>query len=193
MRPAPLLLALTLSACAAAQAGDPPATPPAATAASPLYAMNFTTIDGGTMSGDTLRGKTVLFVNVASKCGYTPQYEGLQALYEAHKDHGFVIVGQPCNQFMGQEPGTSEEIQTFCKMEYGVTFPLLEKGDVNGKDRTSLYQWLIGSEAGGGKNIKWNFEKFVVSPTGEVVGRFPPATTPDDPELVAAITSNLPK
>jgi len=191
MRIAAPLLALTLTACAVANAEDP--TPSAVAQVSPLYAMSFTKVDGTTMSGAELKGKTVLFVNVASKCGFTPQYEGLQALYEAHKDKGLVIVGQPCNQFMGQEPGSGKEIESFCKMNYGVTFPLLQKADVNGKQRTALYQWLIDSETGGGKKISWNFEKFVVSAEGEVVGRFAPATKPDDPELLAAITSHLPK
>lgn len=193
MRIPALLLSLTLAACTVAQAGDPAPSVPTAVDGSPLYGMSLTKVDGTSMSGAELKGKTVLFVNVASKCGFTPQYEGLQKLYESYKDQGLVIVGQPCNQFMGQEPGSGEEIQSFCKMNYGVTFPLLEKADVNGSSRNALYQWLVGSEVGAGKKIKWNFEKFVVSPEGAVVGRFAPSTTPDDPELVAAITSHLPK
>lgn len=198
MRLPTFLFSASLAACSAI-AADPAAPSAAAPAAetapatSPLYAMTFTRLDGTTMPGTELAGKTVLFVNVASKCGYTPQYEGLQALYEAHRDKGLVVVGQPCNQFMGQEPGSSEDIASFCKMNYGVTFPLLEKADVNGKDRNALYTWLVGSEAGGDKNIKWNFEKFVVSPAGEVVARFEPKVAPQDPSLVAAITAHLPK
>ena len=160
--------------------------------ASPLHSMSFTRLDGAPMSGEELAGKVVLFVNVASKCGFTPQYEGLQALFQEYGPKGLVVIGQPCNQFMGQEPGSAEDIQSFCKMNYGVTFPLLEKADVNGRDRNDLYSWLVDSPAGGGKRISWNFEKFVVSPSGEVVGRFSPKTAPDDAELVALIQKHLP-
>ncbi len=183
-------IALPLSACTAAFADPVPAVA-AAQGASPLYALELTALDGTSWKASKLAGKTVLFVNVASKCGFTPQYEGLQALYEARKDKGFVIVGQPSNQFMGQEPGTADEIESFCKMNYGVTFPLLAKADVNGGERTPLYTWLVDSPIGGGKKIAWNFEKFVVSPEGEVVGRFSPKTAPDDPSLVALIDKQL--
>lgn len=139
----------------------------------------------------SLAGKVVLFVNVASRCGFTPQYDALEALYSQYKDQGFVIVGTPCNQFAGQEPGTNAEIVSFCKLNYGVDFPILEKADVNGGDRTALYQWLIGSPAGGGKKISWNFEKFVVDRAGAVVARFPPSVTPDDPALKTTIETAL--
>lgn len=139
----------------------------------------------------SLAGKVVLFVNVASKCGYTPQYEGLQSLYAQYKDQGFVIVGTPCNQFAGQEPGTNAEIVSFCKLNYGVDFPILEKADVNGADRSALYQWLVGSTAGEGKKIGWNFEKFLVDRSGHVVARFGSGTTPSDPALVLAVQTAL--
>lgn len=136
-------------------------------------------------------GKVVLFVNVASKCGYTPQYEGLQALYAQFKDQGFLIVGTPCNQFLNQEPGTNAEIVSFCKLNYGVDFPILEKADVNGDARAPLYQWLVNSTVGEGKKIGWNFEKFLVDRSGNVVARFGSATTPSDPALVAAVKTAL--
>jgi glutathione peroxidase len=136
-------------------------------------------------------GKVVLFVNVASRCGYTPQYEGLQALYSAYKDQGFLIVGTPCNQFGGQEPGTNAEIASFCKLNYGVDFPILEKADVNGAGRSPLYQWLVDSSAGAGNKIGWNFEKFLVDRAGKVVKRFGSSTTPQDPALKSAIEAAL--
>ena len=132
-------------------------------------------------------------MNVASKCGYTPQYEGLQALYTQYKDKGLTIVGVPCNQFGAQEPGSAEEIASFCKLNYGVDFPLLEKQDVNGAARSALYTQLISSPAGGGADVKWNFEKFLVAPSGEVVGRFPSKVAPNDPALAAAIEKVLPQ
>jgi glutathione peroxidase len=133
-------------------------------------------------------------VNVASKCGLTPQYEGLEKLHEQYKDRGFTVLGVPCNQFAGQEPGTSEEIATFCSTTYGVTFPLTEKVDVNGENRHPLYQELTGTADGAGEagDVQWNFEKFLISPDGEIVGRFRPMVTPDAPELVAAVEGTLP-
>ncbi|MCO4772349.1 MAG: glutathione peroxidase [Deltaproteobacteria bacterium] len=153
--------------------------------------MDLTALDGTSVDKASLEGKAVLFVNVASKCGYTGQYEGLQALYEAKKDEGLVIVGVPCNQFGGQEPGSKEEIATFCERNYGVTFPLLEKQDVNGKKRSALYKYLVGSEAGGNKDVRWNFEKFLVAKDGTVAGRFSSSVTPDSDELGAAIAAAL--
>ena len=123
-------------------------------------------------------GRVLLFVNVASKCGYTPQYEGLQALYSKYKDQGLLVVGAPCNQFGGQEPGSKEEIASFCQIHYGVDFPILDKADVNGPGRS-------------GKPIKWNFEKFLVDRSGAVTHRFGSGTTPQDPGLVAAIEAAL--
>jgi len=150
-------------------------------------------LDGTPMDANALQGKVVLFVNVASRCGFTRQYEGLQELYAAKKDAGLVIVGVPCNQFGGQEPGSPEEIATFCKMNYGVNFPLLEKQDVNGPQRSDLYGWLIASEPGGGKDIGWNFEKFVVGRDGNVIQRFGSATGPRSATLVDVIDAALAK
>ncbi|MEL6348482.1 MAG: glutathione peroxidase [Myxococcota bacterium] len=148
-------------------------------------------LSGAPVATDATAGKVVLFVNVASRCGFTPQYDGLQALYESFRDDGLVIIGVPCNQFGGQEPGTAEEIQTFCRANYGVSFPLLEKQDVNGADRSPLYTRLIGSPVGEDKPIRWNFEKFLVGRDGEVVARFSSRVTPDDPALRKAIAEAL--
>jgi glutathione peroxidase len=147
--------------------------------------------DGQPMPAETLQGKVVLFVNVASKCGFTPQYDGLQALYESYKDQGFTIVGSPCNQFGGQEPGGAEEIASFCRLNFGVDFPLLEKQDVNGDDRSPLYQFLVNSDVGGGKAIKWNFGKFLVDRNGTVIGRWGSMTKPQSKKLVGAVEGAL--
>lgn len=152
--------------------------------------LTLTALDGSPLATD-LSGKVVLFVNVASQCGLTPQYTGLQALAEEARDDGLVVVGVPCNQFAGQEPGTSEEIATFCAVTYGVDFPLLEKQDVNGPGRSPLYAWLIDSGAGGGTDIEWNFGKFLVGRDGEVLRRFSPTVTPEDAELRSAIAAAL--
>ena len=135
-----------------------------------------------------------LMVNVASKCGLTPQYTGLEKLHEEYVPRGFSVVGFPCNQFLGQEPGSAEEIQQFCSATYGVTFPLFEKIEVNGEERHPLYAQLTEVADADGKagDITWNFEKFVVSASGEVVGRFRPQVEPSDPALVAAIEAQLP-
>ena len=153
--------------------------------------INLTALDGSTISATEMEGKAILFVNVASKCGYTSQYDGLQKLYEKYKDQNLVIVGVPCNQFGGQEPGTAEEIQTFCRMNYGVSFPLLEKQDVNGTNRSELYNTLIDSEVGGGNKVKWNFEKFLVDKNGDVVGRYSSRVGPDSEELDSAIQAAI--
>ena len=139
-----------------------------------------------------LPGRVFLIVNVASKCGLTPQYLGLEALHERYADRGFSVVGVPCNQFGGQEPGTAEEIQTFCSTTYGVTFPMLAKADVNGDDRHPLYTELVTTEDSDGAagDIQWNFEKFLVDASGAVT-RFRPAVTPDDPALVTAVEKAL--
>lgn len=139
-------------------------------------------------------GKALLIVNVASKCGLTPQYHGLEALHERLSARGFSVLGFPCNQFAGQEPGSPEEIQTFCSTTYGVTFPLYEKLDVNGPERHPLYGMLTETpdQEGESGDVVWNFEKFVISPDGEIVARFRPLVTPDDPELVATIEKVLP-
>lgn len=153
--------------------------------------LTFTRLDGTPMPVDELAGKVVLFVNVASRCGLTPQYEQLVEIYHRFKDKGFVVIGSPCNQFLGQEPGNAGEIAQFCSSTYGVDFPLLAKQDVNGADRSRLYQWLIGSVAGGGSDIAWNFEKFLVGRDGSVVKRFSPRVKPDAPEVIAAIEAAL--
>ena len=150
-----------------------------------------TALEGGVVDPATLSGRVVLVVTVASRCGYTSQYTGLQALYERYKDQGLVVVGVPCNQFMGQEPGTAKEIASFCKMRYGVTFPLLEKQNVNGNKRSALYQSLVNSDVGGGAKVGWNFEKFLVDRTGTVVARFNSGTKPGDVALVSKIESLL--
>ncbi|CAN5466264.1 glutathione peroxidase [soil metagenome] len=140
------------------------------------------------------KGQALLIVNVASKCGLTPQYTALEALHERYADRGFSVLGFPCNQFGGQEPGTAEEIETFCSTTYGVTFPVYEKVDVNGPSRHPLYEELtaVSDAEGGAGDIQWNFEKFLVSPKGEVVARFRPMTAPDDAEVVRALEAQLP-
>ncbi len=166
--------------------GAPPTDAPASLDEIPLTRLNGTDFDK-----EELDGKVVLFVNVASKCGLTPQYTGLEEMYERMKDKGLLIVGVPCNQFLGQEPGTPGEIATFCSTTYGVTFPLLSKQEVNGANRSPLYRWLIGSAAGKGEDISWNFEKFLVSRDGQVVARFSPQVKPEDPSLVSAVERAL--
>lgn len=140
------------------------------------------------------KGKVLLLVNVASKCGQTPQYAGLEELHEELADRGFSVLGFPCNQFLGQEPGSPEEIQQFCSTTYGVTFPLYEKIDVNGPDRHPLYEQLtrLPDDEGNAGDVHWNFEKFLVSPDGEVVRRFRPLVKPEDPALRTAIEQLLP-
>lgn len=150
-----------------------------------LHDFQVKTIDGADKSLADYRGKALLVVNVASQCGLTPQYSKLQALYAAHAAEGVEVLGFPCNQFMGQEPGTEGEIKTFCETSYGVTFPLFSKIEVNGPGAHPLYQWLE-SETGGGE-IQWNFEKFVIDREGRVVERFSPKTAPDDPKILAAL------
>lgn len=146
-----------------------------------------------TTLADLVGDRAVLLVNVASKCGLTPQYSGLVELHESFGPRGLSVVGVPCNQFMGQEPGTAEEIQEFCSTTYGVDFPLLEKTDVNGDQRHALYQQLVETPdaEGNAGDIQWNFEKFLIDRDGKVAGRFRPRTTPAAPELVAAIEAVL--
>jgi glutathione peroxidase len=151
-------------------------------------------LDGTPGSVGEYAGKALLLVNVASKCGLTPQYTGLEQLQKTYGDRGFAVLGFPCNQFGGQEPGSADEIETFCSATYGVTFPMFEKIEVNGPSRHPLYQELTSVPDADGQagDVQWNFEKFLVSPTGEVVGRFRPMTTPEDPALVSAIEAQLP-
>lgn len=141
------------------------------------------------------KGKALLLVNVASRCGLTPQYSGLEKLHEEYADRGFTVLGFPCNQFGGQEPGTAEEIQTFCSTKYGVTFPMYEKIDVNGTNRHPIYEQLtpVADNRGHTGDIQWNFEKFVISSEGEIVARFSPRVQPDDEQLVKAVEANLPR
>ena len=159
-----------------------------------LYDIPLKTLSGEDASLADHKGKALLVVNVASKCGLTPQYAGLEDLHERYADRGFSVLGFPCNQFFGQEPGTNEEIATFCSSSYGVTFPLFDKIEVNGDDRHPLYAELTEQEDAEGKagDITWNFEKFLVSPEGEVVARFRPQVEPEDPQLVSAVEEQLP-
>ncbi|MDA2889528.1 glutathione peroxidase [Mycolicibacterium sp. BiH015] len=154
-----------------------------------------TTLDGRSTTLAELADGAVLIVNVASKCGLTPQYTALEQLAKDYRDRGLTVVGVPCNQFMGQEPGTAEEIQTFCSTNYGVTFPLLEKTEVNGAGRHPLYAELtrVADDSGESGDVQWNFEKFLVAPGGNVVRRFRPRTVPDDPEVISAIEDVLPR
>ena len=140
------------------------------------------------------KGRALLLVNVASRCGLTPQYAGLERLHERYAGRGFSVLGFPCNQFLGQEPGTAEEIEQFCSTTYGVTFPLFEKIDVNGPERHPIYEELtqVADAEGQSGDVNWNFEKFLVSPEGEIVGRIRPQTQPEDPALVAQIEALLP-
>lgn len=154
---------------------------------STLFDFSLTDIQGNALPLDQFKGKTLLVVNVASQCGLTPQYSALEQLYQQYKDQGLVVLGCPCNQFKGQEPGTEAEIKTFCETHYGVTFPLTSKLEVNGDNRHPLYQFLIGD----GDDIEWNFEKFLVNGEGQVVARFSPRTVPDDPTIVAKIQEQL--
>lgn len=177
-----------------------------------LHNIQVTTIDGQPQSLGDYAGKVALVVNVASQCGLTPQYEQLEKLYEDKKDQGLVVLGFPCNQFGGQEPGSEAEIQTFCSTQYGVQFPLFSKLDVNGEGRHPLYRELIGAQpkaqqlpdsklmsilsergllSGGPSDIAWNFEKFVVDRNGQVVARFAPDVTVDHPDLIQAIDKAL--
>ncbi|MGK9477024.1 glutathione peroxidase [Melioribacter sp. OK-6-Me] len=156
-----------------------------------IYDFNVKDIDGKDVSLSKYRGKVLLIVNVASKCGFTPQYEGLQKIYEKYKERGFEILAFPCNDFNGQEPGTNEEIKEFCTTNYNVTFNLFDKIHVLGKNKAPLYEFLInynGIETG---DVKWNFEKFIVDRNGKVVARFRSAVKPDSREVIGQIEKLL--
>jgi glutathione peroxidase len=159
-----------------------------------IYDVPLHTLGGEPTTLKDYTGKALLVVNVASKCGLTPQYEGLERLQETYGPRGFSVIGVPCNQFAGQEPGSAEEIETFCSTTYGVTFPLLEKTEVNGAGRDPLYQQLTEQPDATGEagDVQWNFEKFLISPAGEIVGRFRPRTEPGSAEVVGAIEAQLP-
>jgi len=156
-----------------------------------VYSFSAKTISGKEVSMEEYNGKVLMIVNTASKCGFTPQYQELQELYEKYKDRGFSVLGFPCNQFMNQEPGTEEEIESFCQVNYGVTFPMFKKVDVNGKDAHPLFVYLTENAPGllGVKAVKWNFTKFLVDANGNVIKRFAPATKPKDiiPDIEALL------
>ena len=159
-----------------------------------IYDVTIGSLDGSPFGLQELKGKEVLVVNVASKCGLTPQYSGLEDLQKRFSDKGFTVLGVPCNQFGGQEPGTADEIQTFCSTTYGVTFPMTEKVEVNGDGRHPLYQQLTekADAEGNAGDIQWNFEKFLVDAQGEIVARFRPLVEPGADELIEAIEAHLP-
>ena len=159
--------------------------------ASSVYDFTLNSIEGAATPLASFKGKVVLLVNVASKCGYTPQYAGLEKLYETYKDKGFVIVGVPANNFGSQEPGSNEEIKTFCSRNYNVTFPMMSKVSVKGADKTPLYQYLPDEKAKTGGEIKWNFTKFLVDKKGNVINRFESAVTPESADLVKAVEAAL--
>jgi glutathione peroxidase len=158
------------------------------TVADTIWDISVTDIDGAGLTLDRYRGHVLLIVNVASRCGFTPQYAGLESLYRRYKDRGFVVLGFPCNQFGHQEPGSEAEIKGFCSNRFGVTFPLFAKIDVNGPNAHPLYRFLKGRRSGlfGSSSIKWNFTKFLVDRNGEVVSRFGPRATPDSIEDAVA-------
>jgi len=158
-----------------------------------VYDFTLKSIDGDKISLNAYHGKVLLLVNVASKCGYTPQYAALESLYKKYKDRGLVIVGIPANNFASQEPGTDQEIKKFCSTKYNVTFPMMSKVSVKGEDETPLYQFLtdkaVNPQIGG--DIQWNFTKFLFDRNGKPVARFEPAVTPDSPQVTTAVESAL--
>ena len=158
-----------------------------------IYATSISGLDGTPNALAQAEGKVTLLVNVASKCGLTPQYETLEQLQKSYSAKGFTVVGVPCNQFLGQEPGTAEEIQSFCSTTYGISFPLTEKIEVNGENRHALYASLtpVADAEGESGDIRWNFEKFLIGRNGEVIARFHPKTAPDAPEVISAIEGAL--
>jgi glutathione peroxidase len=154
-----------------------------------FYDFSIQGIDGKELKMADFKGKYILCVNVASKCGYTPQYKDLETLYEKYKDK-LVIIGFPCNQFLGQEPGSNDEIQSFCQKNYGVTFPLTDKIEVKGKDKHPIYQWLTQASlnGSGSDEVEWNFHKFLISPEGQWIGSFPSKTNPLSEEITSLIS-----
>jgi glutathione peroxidase len=200
-----VLAAVVLAACSKAKEPEPQAKPAAAaptnpTAARPpeavtMWTAGIKTLQGSPTSLGAFKGKALLLVNVASECGNTPQYEQLEALQKQYGAKGFTVIGFPCNQFGGQEPGSHEQIAEFCKSTYGVTFPIMEKIEVNGPGRHPIYSELtkVADATGKTGDIRWNFEKFVVSADGATITRFAPKTKPDDPAVVAAIEKALPR
>ena len=162
-----------------------------ARAADSIYDIPLKDIDGKETSLAPFKGKVLLIVNVASKCGFTPQYTALESLYEKYRDRGLVVLGFPCNQFMGQEPGTNAEVREFCASKYNVTFPMFEKIDVNGDNRHPLYVFLAGKDSPQSGLIKWNFTKFLVARGGKIVDRFAPITKPDSEGVIKAVEAAL--
>ncbi|MCS6807757.1 MAG: glutathione peroxidase [Bacteroidota bacterium] len=157
---------------------------------SSIYDFTMKDIDGNAVKLDIYRGKVLLIVNVASRCGYTPQYEGLEALYRRYKDKGFVVLGFPANNFLGQEPGTNAEIKQFCTTKYNVTFPMFSKISVKGNDMHPLYQYLTKNAQPPG-DVQWNFGKFLIGKDGRILARFEPGVKPESSELVKAIEAAL--
>lgn len=154
-----------------------------------FYSFTVNDIDGKEFSMEQLKGKKVMVVNVASKCGYTKQYEQLQQVYEEYGGDDFIIIGFPANNFMGQEPGSDEEIKTFCTTNFGVTFPMMSKISVKGKDQAEIYEWLTSKELNGFEDskVKWNFQKYLISADGKLEKVVPPGTKPDDQEIISWI------
>jgi len=178
MKPFALLIAISLMTTLAVRAGS-------------IYDISVKNIDGKATNLSAYKGKVMLIVNVASHCGYTPQYTALEATYKKYSDKGFAILGFPCNQFGGQEPGSNEEIKQFCSSKYAVTFPLYDKIDVNGANRNALYDLLAGKESSFPGDIKWNFTKFLIGKDGKIIKRFESKVTPDSPEVIAAVEAAL--
>jgi len=178
MKPHPFVMAMTVMQSLAVFAGS-------------VHEFTVKDIEGKDCSLKGYQGKVLLIVNVASRCGYTPQYKNLEAVYEKYKDQGLVVLGFPCNQFGGQEPGTNEEIKQFCSSKYSVTFPLFDKIEVNGPNRHPLYGALAGKDSPFPGDIKWNFNKFLVGKDGKILKRFDSNVTPDSPEVTKAIEAAL--
>jgi glutathione peroxidase len=162
-------------------------------AAKNVFDYTLKTIDGEPAPLSVYKGKVVMLVNVASRCGFTPQYTALESIYEKYKERGFVIIGIPANNFGAQEPGTNQEIKTFCQSKYNVTFPMMSKVSVKGEDKAPLYQYLTDKSANSktGGDIQWNFTKFLVGADGQIIARFEPKVTPDSPEVTGAIEQAL--
>jgi len=156
--------------------------------AATIYDFTMKSIDGAPTPLSDYKGKVVLVVNVASKCGFTPQYEGLEAMYKKYRDQGLVVLGFPANNFMSQEPGTEAEIKQFCSRKYNVDFPMFSKSDVKGENETALYKYLTAEKGG---EIKWNFTKFLIGRDGTILARFEPAVKPDSPEVNEAVEKAL--
>lgn len=188
-----LLAAAALSAAAYKYGFIFNPTPTAAPGETSIYQFTMKDIDGKDVNMETYKGSVVMIVNVASKCGYTPQYEGLEAIYKKYKQQGFVVLGFPANNFMGQEPGTEAEIKDFCSTTYGVTFPMFSKISVTGSDQHPLYTFLTSKESDPefGGDISWNFNKFLIGRTGKIVGRFATKDKPESESVTTAIETQL--